>query len=66
MREVLKNAGRSNVKTLAFSAKKGAADFKSELERIRAHQLEKKLDFSWAVCWMTNAEKTDLRYGDRL
>lgn len=46
MREVLKNAGRSNVKTLAFSAKKDAADFKSELERIRAHQLEKKLDFS--------------------
>lgn len=48
MKEVLNNAGRSNIKNLAFSAKKSEADFKSELERIRAHQLDKNknLDFS--------------------
>ena len=48
MREMLNRAGRSNIKNLALSAKKSAADFKSELERIRAHQLdkEKKIDFS--------------------
>ena len=48
MQEMLNRAGRSNIKNLALSAKKSAADFKSELERIRAHQLdkEKKIDFS--------------------
>ena len=46
MKEMLNRAGRSNIKNLAFSAKKSAADFKSELERICAHQLDKKIDFS--------------------
>lgn len=46
MQEMLNRAGRSNIKNLALSAKKSAADFKSELERICAHQLEKEIDFS--------------------
>ncbi len=50
MQEMLNRAGRSNIKNLAISAKKSAADFKSELERIRAHQPDdkpdKKIDFS--------------------
>ena len=46
MKEMLNRAGRSNIKNLAFSAKKSTADFKSELERICAHQLDKKIDFS--------------------
>lgn len=46
MKIMLNRAGRSNIKNLALSAKKSAADFKSELERIRAHQLEKNIDFS--------------------
>lgn len=46
MQEMLNRAGRSNIKNLALSAKKSAADFKSELERICAHQLDKEIDFS--------------------
>lgn len=46
MAETLRMAGRGNLKKLAFSAKKNPGDFKSELERIKAHQREKKLDFS--------------------
>lgn len=46
MQEMLNRAGRSNIKNLALSAKKSAADFKSEQERICAHQLDKKIDFS--------------------
>lgn len=46
MKDMLNKAGRSNIKNLALSARKSAADFKSELERICAHQLEKHLDFT--------------------
>lgn len=46
MRAELKKAGRGNIKNLAFSAKKSAADFKTEQERIKAHQTEKEIDFS--------------------
>ncbi len=46
MQEQLRKAGRSNVKNLLFAAKKGKADFRGELERIRAHQLDKAIDFS--------------------
>ncbi len=46
MQEQLMKIGRSNVKNLLFSAKKSEADFNSELERIRAHQLDKPIDFS--------------------
>ncbi len=46
MRAELDKAGRGNIKNLAFSAKKSPADFKTEQERIKAHQTEKKIDFS--------------------
>lgn len=46
MKEMLNKAGRSNIKNLALSAKKSSAEFKSELERICAHQLDKEIDFS--------------------
>lgn len=46
MEEELRKAGRSNIKNLAFCAKKSGADFRSELERIRAHQVDKKIDFT--------------------
>lgn len=46
MKDVLNKAGHSNIKNLALSARKSAADFRSELERICAHQLEKQLDFT--------------------
>lgn len=46
MQEQLMKAGRSNVKNLLFAAKKSKADFMGELERIRAHQLDKAIDFS--------------------
>ena len=46
MREMLSRAGRSNIKNLALSAKRSRAEFKSEVERIRAHQQEKQIDFT--------------------
>ena len=46
MQEQLRKAGRSNVKDLLFAAKKSKADFMGELERIRAHQSEKEIDFT--------------------
>ncbi len=46
MQEQLVKAGRSNIKNLLFSAKKSEADFAMELERIRAHQTEKGIDFT--------------------
>lgn len=46
MKAQLQKAGRSNIKTLLFSAKKGMADFRMETERIKAHQQEKEIDFS--------------------
>ena len=46
MAKLLFDAGRGNLKTLAFSARKNPADFRTELERIKAHQKDKKLDFS--------------------
>lgn len=46
MQEQLQKAGRSNVKNLLFTAKKSRADFMGELERIRAHQLDKEIDFT--------------------
>ena len=46
MAKMLSRAGRGNLKTLAFSARKNPADFRTELERIKAHQRDKELDFS--------------------
>ena len=47
MQEMLQKAGRSNIKNLAFVAKKSTADFQSEIERIRAHQKkEQRSDFT--------------------
>lgn len=46
MKKMLDKIGRRNIKNLALSAKRGAADFKAELERICAHQKEKEIDFS--------------------
>lgn len=50
MKKELNKAGRSNIKGLFLSAKKSEADFRSELERILAHQTEseadKKIDFT--------------------
>lgn len=46
MNEQLQKAGRGNIKNLMFSAKKSDADFLMELERIKAHQMEKKIDFT--------------------
>lgn len=46
MKLQLQKAGRSNIKNLLSSAKKSEADFLMELERIKAHQSEKGLDFS--------------------
>ena len=47
MQEMLQKAGRSNIKNLAFAAKKSTADFQSEIERIRAHQKkEQRSDFT--------------------
>ncbi len=46
MKAQLQNVGRSNIKTLLFSAKKSMADFRMETERIKAHQKEKDIDFS--------------------
>ena len=41
MKEMLNRVDRGNIKNLALSAKKNAADFKSEQERICAHHIEK-------------------------
>ena len=46
MQKELQKAGRSNVKDLLFTAKKSRADFMGELERIRAHQPDKEIDFT--------------------
>ncbi len=46
MRRVLNDAGRGNIKDLAMSAKRSAADFLAEKERITAHNAEKEIDFS--------------------
>lgn len=46
MKDMMNLAGRSNIKSLAVSARKSSAAFRSEIERIRAHQLEKNIDFS--------------------
>lgn len=46
MKKELQKAGRGNLKNLMFSAKRSMAEFRQELERIRAHQAEKKIDFS--------------------
>lgn len=50
MKKELNKAGRSNIKGLFLSAKKSEADFRSELERILAHQTEagadKRIDFT--------------------
>ena len=56
MQEMLNRAGRSNIKNLALSAKKSAADFKSELERICAHQLEKKKKIDFSLDGLLNDE----------
>ena len=46
MQKELQKAGRSNVKDLLFTAKKSRVDFMGELERIRAHQPDKEIDFT--------------------
>lgn len=46
MKQELQKAGRGNIKNLLFSAKKSEADFLMELERIKAHQIKKEIDFS--------------------
>ena len=47
---MLNKIGNSNIKDLAVSAKRSEADFRSELERISAHQKaekqEDKVDFT--------------------
>lgn len=50
MKKMLNKIGNSNIKDLAVSAKRSEADFRSELERISAHQKaekqEDKVDFT--------------------
>ena len=47
MKKMLDKIGNSNIKDLAVSARRSVADFRSELERINAHQkLEDGLDFT--------------------
>ncbi len=46
MRRQLELSGRSNIKKLLFSARRGKADFEQELNRIIAHQSGKKIDFT--------------------
>lgn len=50
MKKMLNQIGNSNIKDLAVSAKRSEADFRSELERISAHQKvekpEDKVDFT--------------------
>ncbi len=52
MKKMLNKIGNSNIKDLAVSAKRSEADFRSELERISAHQKvekqEDKVDFTLA------------------